>query len=353
MSAEPDAVPTALSSPFVWFGGKRKVAPQVWRALGDVDNYVEPFAGSMAVLLSRPHPSRRRAETVNDKDGYVANFWRALAADPEGVAFHADWPVNEADLMARHLWLVNDGRLLISQLEADPDFYDVQVAGWWLWGINIWIGGGWCSGDGPWTVIVDEEGRKLPHLGNAGQGVKRKLPHLGNAGRGVNRKLPHLGDAGLSRASALVSQPLYDYMDALANRLRQVRVCCGDWSRVVTKGALTYGSTVGVFLDPPYTETDVDVKGMYRHAEDTLGAQVRQWCLDNGDEPRYRIVLAGYRDEHDEFFPSTWRRVAWKASASYQTASSAGTNRNRYRETLWLSPHCLDPEPSLFDGEAE
>lgn len=35
-----------LKAPFVWFGGKRKVADKVWQALGDVDHYVEPFAGS-------------------------------------------------------------------------------------------------------------------------------------------------------------------------------------------------------------------------------------------------------------------------------------------------------------------
>jgi hypothetical protein len=46
-------------------------------------------------------------ETVNDKDCYLANFWRALQADPEAVAHWADAPVNEADLHARHQWLVN------------------------------------------------------------------------------------------------------------------------------------------------------------------------------------------------------------------------------------------------------
>ena len=68
-----------MKAPFVWFGGKRRVAPQVWEALGDVDNYVEPFAGSLAVLLGRPHDlsdGQRRAETVNDADGMLANFWR-------------------------------------------------------------------------------------------------------------------------------------------------------------------------------------------------------------------------------------------------------------------------------------
>lgn len=63
---------SALAAPFPWFGGKRKVAPEVWAALGDPDNYVEPFAGSLAVLLNRPPfgpDGMRRKETVNDADG--------------------------------------------------------------------------------------------------------------------------------------------------------------------------------------------------------------------------------------------------------------------------------------------
>ena len=51
-----------LRAPFPWFGGKSRVAAVVWRAFGDVPNYVEPFAGSLAVLLGRPHaPERRNA----------------------------------------------------------------------------------------------------------------------------------------------------------------------------------------------------------------------------------------------------------------------------------------------------
>jgi len=126
-----------LKAPFPWFGGKRKVAPQVWEALGDVDNYVEPFAGSIAVLLGRPpSPRDKLTETINDADGYICNFWRALAHDPEAVAHFADYPVNETDLFARHLWLVSSGRSrLLNGLEADPDYYDAQIAGWWVWGI--------------------------------------------------------------------------------------------------------------------------------------------------------------------------------------------------------------------------
>jgi site-specific DNA-adenine methylase len=352
-----------MKAPFVWFGGKRRVAPQVWAALGDVDNYVEPFAGSLAVTLARPHnlwDGSRRAETINDADGFVANFWRALAVDPEAVAAHCDWPVNEVDLFARHLWLVNTGRSrLLNGLESDPEWYDAQIAGWWVWGINAWIGSGWCAGDGPW-LAVDGEVRKLPHLGNAGQGVNRQLPHLGDAGRGVNRQLPHLGNAGRAGFNNIEyrNEGVHHYFQQLARRLRDVRVCCGDWTRVVTNGALSFGATVGVFLDPPYLG-DVRTADLYAVDDHTIANQVREWCLTNGDNPRYRIVLAGYNDEHDHLMPDIWRRHRWSSSASYQTTAAAarevvtGNLANRHGETLWMSPHCLHSGGQLdLFGEA-
>ena len=89
-----------LKSPFPWFGGKSRAADVIWRRFGDTPNYVEPFAGSLAVLLNRPHAPR--TETVNDIDCYLSNFWRSLRYAPEEVAHWADWPVNEADLHAVH-----------------------------------------------------------------------------------------------------------------------------------------------------------------------------------------------------------------------------------------------------------
>jgi hypothetical protein len=66
----------SLKAPFPWFGGKSRVSDEVWERFGNVANYVEPFFGSGAVLLGRPHPPG--IETVNDLDCMVANFWRAL-----------------------------------------------------------------------------------------------------------------------------------------------------------------------------------------------------------------------------------------------------------------------------------
>jgi site-specific DNA-adenine methylase len=96
-----------LRAPFPWFGGKRTVAAEIWSRLGEPVNYVEPFFGSGAVLLARGKPGK--TETVNDADRFVSNFWRATQRDPEAVAHYMDWPVNEADLSARHLWLLNEG----------------------------------------------------------------------------------------------------------------------------------------------------------------------------------------------------------------------------------------------------
>lgn len=95
-----------FKTPFPWFGDKARAADLIWPRFGDVMNYSEPFAGSLAVLLRRPHPPGN--EIANDLNAYVANAWRAMQADPGAVARFADYPVNEVDLHARHRWLRAD-----------------------------------------------------------------------------------------------------------------------------------------------------------------------------------------------------------------------------------------------------
>lgn len=332
-----------LKAPFPWFGGKSLAAPLVWAALGDVSNYVEPFAGSLAVLLQRPAEHTAGMETVNDLDHYIVNFWRALQHDPAAVAHHANYPVNEADLTARHIWLVNQGRERIARILGDPEYYDAQVAGWWVWGICAWIGGGWCAGDGPWGSA----GGRLVNLRatestKSNAGVHRKRVHLGGTGQGVHRAGLHPEAAGQGVRTG--EAEIFAYLHELAERLRYVRVCCGDWQRVVTPGALGHGATVGIFLDPPYA-VDLRDPGCYNtdaeHGD--VSTAVREWAIANGDNSRYRIVLAGYDGEHT--MPADWRVVEWEAGPAYQTANSAqngnGNAVNRHKERLWLSPRCL------------
>lgn len=377
-------------TPFPYYGGKADAAPAVWAALGDVAHYVEPFAGSLAVLLRRPHQANRTyySETVNDADGLLCNAWRAMQHDPDATAEAASWPVCEADVMARQLaclkWAA-DGNL--ERLMADPDYYDARIAGWWLYGICCWIGSGWCSGVGPWVVGADGRitkqtksdgaNRKLPHLTSNGQGVEhagtreagvaRQLPHLGDDGRGVNR--PQAREAGVATGAGVVDDAdgcgliipddlvfhpvvmpeLRRWFQFLSARLRHVRIVNGDWTRVCTGGAMftlpvRQGDGIcGVFLDPPYAGATGRQMGLYTQDSHTIANEVRDWCIKWGGDKRLRIVLAGFDTEHAELERHGWRVVEWFTDG-WLKGGMANQNDNghqQHRERLWLSPHCL------------
>lgn len=314
----------SLAAPFPYFGGKRRAAQIVWDALGDPSGYVEPFAGSAAILLQR-NLKGRRVETLNDADGWLVNVWRSIQLDAPGVADHAFGPVTEIDYHARLAWL-QDRRSdeLVAWLEGDPENHDAKAAGWWLYVLACGIGDPF--GGGPWKVI-DGKLRDSRIEGNAGQGVNRELPHLGNAGQGVNRKLPHLGDAG--------REALTVYLLELAERLSRVRITCGSWERVVKPSVVRAGAggdgSRAVFLDPPYsTSGDLYASG---DSDGTLSAKVREWC-DSADSA-LRIVLCGYDEEHDDL---GWLRVEGKSGGGAGYSVNRGNGR---RERLWLSPACL------------
>lgn len=404
-----------MKAPFPWAGGKSRVTDIVWPRFGDVPNYVEPFFGSGAVLLGRPFPVR--VETVNDADCYLANFWRALQHEPEAVAHYADWPVNEADLHARHLWLVNQTDFR-ERMMSDPDYCDAKIAGWWVWGLSAWIGSGWCDtseyerNKGKRPNLPQRGGRGVHRLKNSGrpnlrphqgvegvpqqvprsiaaQGVHAKslpvqIPRLRDNGRGVNRpnqQLPHLkGDSGASGQgvnAGYVRNDLYAYMQALSERLRRVRVCCGDWSRIMGRSVTYLIGITGVFLDPPYPKNQeryhVWLKhflesgpepednymstnrtdGLYSNDSqdvDRMVAEVYVWCVENGDNPKLRIALCGYDGEHNELEDLGWSVIAWKANGGYANQRKNGTNDNSKKERIWFSPHCLGPLDDIMTG---
>jgi len=373
-----------LKCPFPYFGGKARVAQLVWRHIGDVTNWIEPFAGSLAVTLARPAGHQGKVETVNDWDCYLANFWRATKLDPEAVAHHANDPVNEVDLYARHLWLIRscESQAFREVMRADPDYFDAKIAGWWVWGISCWIGSGWCEAGVEWE--------QMPKLSEGtGNGVHRKRPQLGHPdNRGVNatggkpwhrfRKnathtgvhgRPQLADAysrgrGVHSNDALDEenvrlQWLTDWFGVLRDRLRCVRVCCGDWKRVCNSPSVTtrLGLT-GLFLDPPYpTQTKGKQsrdKKIYTSDSngtdlDQLRDEILKYCKDRGGDKLMRIAVCGYEgDGYEELEAQGWRVEAWKSSG-YGNRSEGG-KANTERERIWFSPHCQF-ERTLFDGE--
>ena len=333
-----------LKAPFPWFGGKSRAAAEVSAALGDIDTYCEPFAGSLAVLLQRQAVSH---EVVNDADGWLVNFWRAMAAAPDEVAEWCNWPVSELDLTARHVWLLNKGPQLKATMEADPHAYDAKAAGWWVWGICSWIGGGWCCGDGPWQVNETKEGprlvnRKMPDL-FAGKGVNRQMPAL-FAGNGVNRQMPLLGVAnGVNRQMPVLSvaNGVNGWFHALAARLRNVKVLCGDFDRVLGDSALRVNATsrgiAGVLLDPPYP-AGVNQSGFYAGCPGSSSEpwdRALAWAVENGNRDRLRIIVCGYEGMWSP--PAGWTVRLWDNLAGYRRGAG------QRQEVLWCSPHCVEP----------
>ncbi len=296
-----------LQAPFPWFGGKRRCADIVWPRLGNVDLYVEPFFGSGAMLLNRPakhfHSTTKKYEIVNDISCYIANFWRAVKHDPKGVSAYACGPLNEVDLHARHAWLVSKHDNIHNKLMEDPFWFSARVAGWWAWGQSAWLIGGWCSVD-------------------CKTGVK------GN----VCKTRPHLSaDSGVFTATT--NTQVLNWFTGLFDRLRNVRVTCGDWSRIGKESLWKVSKTIGYFLDPPYSN-DNRLQKIYASDSTQLKDEIQAWCCANGE--RVRIVLCGYEGEYNL---GGWDCVSWKP---HYSASPNGTSiTNRGQERIWFSPSCL------------
>lgn len=312
-----------LQAPFPYFGGKARVADVVWAALGDVKHYIEPFFGSGAVLLARPgYDQSRHIETICDADGYICNVWRSLQSAPKEVARVCDWPVNHADLSARRKVLIEHGENLLNQLIADDKYYDTELAGYWIWAASCWMGSGLFRKSA------------MPNVSKGGEGVHRigKRPRVSDSGEGVQD--PY-------------NINIYTWFRDLSERLRYVRVVCGDWTKVCGGNWQDKNPPVGIFFDPPYASNRAGVYGVDSY---DVAHRVREWAIPRGKKKTYRICIAGY-EEHDELARHGWTSHRWSTDGGYGNRWNGKGKENRHRERLWFSPHCVrrgTDETSLF-----
>lgn len=72
-----------MKPPVPYFGGKMTIGPIIASLLPAHTHYVEPYAGSLAVLFAKS-PSTH--ETVNDLDQALVTFWRVLRERPDELA---------------------------------------------------------------------------------------------------------------------------------------------------------------------------------------------------------------------------------------------------------------------------
>jgi hypothetical protein len=140
--------------------------------------------------------------------------------------------------------------------------------------------------------------------------------------------------------------------------MRGVRVVCGDWKRVCGGNWQTKIGVCGIFFDPPYGITDRDAS-LYQCESLTVAADVSAWALERGSDPKYRIVIAGYYEEHENFIKHGWAVKKWTATGGYaniaRSSEKTQGQKNRFREALFFSPHCIkkqvEKQTELFEDK--
>lgn len=283
-----------LTAPFTYFGGKRRVAAEVWTRFGDVGLYIEPFFGSGAVLLGRPTDGK--TELVNDIYGHIVNFWRSVRNNPDLVARETFRIPAETELLAAHDLLKAEREPIAAKLRDDINWYDARIAGIWCFGQCVWFGAG-----------------------------------LGTDSN-ANAKIPNLG--GVTAGRSL--EEITDRMRKLSARLWKVVIHCGDWKRCLSDAVLSGGNKTGIFLDPPYA---ADRAKCYAVDSFDVSHDVRAWAVEHGQDPRLRIAICGYEGEHQ--LPG-WDCWKWKAAGGMGAARNPDY-KNDEMERIWFSPHCRQP----------
>lgn len=304
-----------MRAPFPYFGGKSAIADEIWKRLGTgadaPRHYIEPFAGSLAVLLARPgwHPGVKWVETINDLDGLLVNVWRSLALHPDETARHAQWPVSELDLHARHAWLRGE-RGAITERLLDPEWCDPRAAGWWLWCAALCVG--------------------------SDMQTKATKPRL-----------------TAPRGQGVIARP---DISGVARRVRRIRAISGGWRRCMTP-TLLHGDAFtpcAVYLDPPYGEGTGYAVG---ENKGSTAADVWVWALDAAERwPDLRIAVSGYDDGRN--VPDGWGTLAWdandrKGGAGYGNVGGGQGRTNARRERVWFSPGCLSVDRPVQLGLLE
>ncbi|HTK67538.1 MAG TPA: DNA adenine methylase [Pseudonocardia sp.] len=231
--------------PVGYFGSKVRIAPKIVATFPEHRHYVEPFAGSLAVLLAKP---RSYMETVNDLDGDLMTFWRVLRDQP--------------DELIRVCTLTVHAREELKLARSGEPCGDIERAR------RVWV-----------MLTQSHTGSLL------GTGWRNHV-----SPKATNQTMP-------DRVASFVSR-----LPAAAERLRRVTLECRPALDLISR----YGSTPGVMLyvDPPYLGSTRPTVG-YRHEmrdetehrelASALGTCTVPVVLSGYDSPLYRDLYQGWQ----------------------------------------------------------
>lgn len=241
-----------LAPPFPYFGSKQNVAAQIVGLLPAHKHYIEPFAGSLAVLLNKP---RAVKETVNDSDSALMVFWRVLRDHP--------------DALTR---LVEDTPHSRQEYEAA---LDLTVADELEKARRVWV----LLTQG-WTGL----------LMNSGWRYQVAAPSV---------PIPRILACWTAR------------LPLVADRLRGVSLECRNASEVIQ----VYGRDPDVLLncDPPYP-AEVRSRSQGRYREEMVEDHSHRELSDLLKQCKSAVVLSGYASHlYDNLLYPDWHRIELSA----------------------------------------
>jgi DNA adenine methylase len=278
-----------LRPPFPYYGAKGRLAGQIVDLIPEHRIYVEPFAGSAAVLFAKPSAP---VEVLNDLDGNVTTFFRVLR-DQEDALVRALrlTPYVRDEFAAADL--AEDG---ISDLERARRFF-----------------------------VRTTQGHNA-----AGSG--------GRAGWSNGIRAKH--------TDATATRGLVDRLYLVAERLRTLVVDNRDASEVI---AAHDADDAVFYLDPPYLSGTRTCGRDYAHEAD--GEDFHRGLAETLHAVRGHVLLSGYPSPLYTELYAGWDRLEIAVSRP-ATNSRGRTDVPRGVEVIW-SNRPLTQQASLFGtGEA-
>ncbi|MCY4356862.1 MAG: hypothetical protein OXD01_04995 [Gammaproteobacteria bacterium] len=229
-------------------------------------------------------------------------------------------------MTARHKWLIKWGNQHKQKIIDDAEYFDMKVAGWWVWGISLWIGGGWCA------EPVDNRRPTIdPRGGAKGIQALSKRPIIKPSG-------------GFGGTQALqYKNQLVEFIGRLSERLKNVIVLGGDWSKCLGDTPLMHTPDspkppVSVLLDPPYL-TEKRTTSLYISdidgTSDHVALQSWKWALDNAQ--KYKIAYCCH--EGDFELPEGWIKHTQKFP------STKLRDKGKQEDCIMFSPLCHSEKP--------
>lgn len=255
-----------------WAGAKRKLAGRIVREMPTHKVYVEPFMGSMAVLLDKPESD---IEIANDLHGHLVNLARVIQGD--------DAPILH-ERLSRCLFgedTLRQSELALSRWDGAPQVFGGDIERAFHYHIVSWMGRGDASG----TTAVPALPVRYTATG---------------------------GSPTVRFRSAVESIPAWH------TRLKNVVITHGDGFEVIGKVADKPNTLL--YLDPPYLDKS------FSYCHDFLADDHRRLADALGSLKEARALVSYYDDPRlEDLFPrSRWRRIDLTTTKHSGNSSARG-----------------------------